>query len=300
MFRRGKDKNGDTNGTDDGIYEGAGLESSADLIKTGVVATILLFLEELCGKTGGKMQDPKTKAVMDGILTLPMVLPPTVAGFFLLLIFSLRRPFGAALYGNFGIKVVQTWLGCILAATVIAFPLMYRNARAAFEQVDANLVYAARTLGMSEIKIFWKVVIPSAGPGILSGTILTFARAMGEYGATSMLAGNIPGKTGTISQKIAMVIQDGDYGTAGFWVVVIMLIAFLVVLVMNLLGSGDNKHKNGGKEGGYAAGKDKKETGEFSAGCGFFHGRRHICHSGSFRMRKKYDIKMYCRYRTAG
>nr|MBP8900452.1 molybdenum ABC transporter permease [Blautia sp.] len=177
------------------------------------------------------------------ILTLPMVLPPTVAGFFLLLIFSLRRPFGAALYGNFGIKVVQTWLGCILAATVIAFPLMYRNARAAFEQVDANLVYAARTLGMSEIKIFWKVVIPSAGPGILSGTILTFARAMGEYGATSMLAGNIPGKTGTISQKIAMVIQDGDYGTAGFWVVVIMLIAFFVVLVMNLLGSGGNKHK---------------------------------------------------------
>ena len=154
-----------------------------------------------------------------------------------------QHGFVLRVYGNFGIKVVQTWLGCILAATVIAFPLMYRNARAAFEQVDANLVYAARTLGMSEIKIFWKVVIPSAGPGILSGTILTFARAMGEYGATSMLAGNIPGKTGTISQKIAMVIQDGDYGTAGFWVVVIMLIAFFVVLVMNLLGSGDNKHK---------------------------------------------------------
>ena len=147
------------------------------------------------------------------------------------------------LYGNFGIKVVQTWLGCILAATVIAFPLMYRNARAAFEQIDANLVYAARTLGMSEMTIFWKVVIPSAGPGILSGTILTFARAMGEYGATSMLAGNIPGKTGTISQKIAMVIQDGDYGTAGFWVLIIMIIAFVVVLVMNLIGSGGNKHK---------------------------------------------------------
>ena len=111
----------------------------------------------------------------------------------------------------------------MLAATVIAFPLMYRNARAAFEQVDANLIYAARTLGMSEMKIFWKVVIPSARPGILSGTVLTFARAMGEYGATSMLAGNIPKKTGTISQKIAMVIQkwrlqdsrllgNGDHG----------------------------------------------------------------------------------------
>ena len=212
-------------------------------LKTGLVATVIaFFLGVFCARKMMKLR-PGANAVLDGILTLPLVLPPTVAGFFLLLIFSLRRPFGAVLYGNFGIKVIQTWLGCILAATVIAFPLMYRNARAAFEQVDANLVYAARTLGMSEIKIFWKVVIPSAGPGILSGTILTFARAMGEYGATSMLAGNIPGKTGTISQKIAMVIQDGDYGTAGFWVVVIMLIAFFVVLVMNLLGSGDNKHK---------------------------------------------------------
>ena len=212
-------------------------------IKTGIVATILSFFFGIFAARAVMKLRPGARAVIDGFLTLPMILPPTVAGFFLLLIFSLRRPFGAALYENFSIKAVQTWLGCILAATVIAFPLMYRNARAAFEQVDANLVYAARTLGMSEIKIFWKVVIPSAGPGILSGTILTFARAIGEYGATSMLAGNIPGKTGTISQKIAMVIQDGDYGTAGFWVVVIMLIAFFVVLVMNLLGSGGNKHK---------------------------------------------------------
>ena len=212
-------------------------------LKTGAVATIIaFFLGIFCARKIMKMK-PVSRAIWDGILTMPLVLPPTVAGFFLLLIFSLRRPFGKFLMENFDFKVVQTWKGCVIAAAVIAFPLMYRNARAAFEQVDANLVYAARTLGMSEIKIFWKVVIPSAGPGILSGTILTFARAMGEYGATSMLAGNIPGKTGTISQKIAMVIQDGDYGTAGFWVVVIMLIAFFVVLVMNLLGSGDNKHK---------------------------------------------------------
>ena len=212
-------------------------------LKTGVVATtIAFFLGIFCARKIMKLK-PVSRALLDGILTMPLVLPPTVAGFFLLLIFSLRRPFGSFLLENFDFKVVQTWKGCVIAAVVIAFPLMYRNARAAFEQVDANLVYAARTLGMSEIKIFWKVVIPSAGPGILSGTILTFARAMGEYGATSMLAGNIPGKTGTISQKIAMVIQDGNYGTAGFWVVVIMLIAFFVVLVMNLLGSGGNKHK---------------------------------------------------------
>ena len=130
---------------------------------------------------------------------------------------------------------MQTWLGCIIAATVISFPLMYRNARAAMEQIDVNLIYAGRTLGMSDTEIFWKVVIPTAGPGIASGTILTFARALGEYGATSMLAGNIPGKTGTISQKIAMVIQDGDYMTAGVWVAIVMVIAFLVIFLMNLI-----------------------------------------------------------------
>ena len=204
-------------------------------LKTGIVATIFSFFLGLFAARKVIKAGPKVKAIADGILTLPMVLPPTVAGFFLLLIFSKRRPFGIFLYETFDIKVVQSWLGCIIAATVIAFPLMYRNARAAFEQLDVNLIYAGRTLGMSDIRIFWKVVIPSAGPGIASGTILTFARALGEYGATSMLAGNIPGKTGTISQKIAMVIQDGDYATAGVWVAIVMLIAFLVIFSMNLI-----------------------------------------------------------------
>lgn len=204
-------------------------------IKTGIVATIFSFFLGIYAARKVVKTTPGKKAIIDGILTLPMVLPPTVAGFFLLLIFSRRRPFGIFLFENFGIKVVQTWLGCIIAATVISFPLMYRNARAAMEQIDVNLIYAGRTLGMSDTEIFWKVVIPTAGPGIASGTILTFARALGEYGATSMLAGNIPGKTGTISQKIAMVIQDGDYMTAGVWVVVVMVIAFLVIFLMNLI-----------------------------------------------------------------
>ena len=121
------------------------------------------------------------------------------------------------------------------SVNALAFPLMYRNARAAFEQIDVNLVYAGRTLGMSETEIFWRVVVPSAGPGISSGTVLTFARALGEYGATSMLAGNIPGKTGTISQKIAMVIQDGDYLTAGIWVGVVIVIALAIIILMNLI-----------------------------------------------------------------
>lgn len=204
-------------------------------LKTGIVATFISFFLGIYAARKVVKTTPGKKAVIDGILTLPMLLPPTVAGFFLLLIFSKRRPFGIFLYETFDIKVVQSWLGCIIAATVIAFPLMYRNARAAFEQLDVNLIYAGRTLGMSDIRIFWKVVIPSAGPGIASGTILTFARALGEYGATSMLAGNIPGKTGTISQKIAMVIQDGDYATAGVWVAIVMLIAFLVIFSMNFI-----------------------------------------------------------------
>ena len=204
-------------------------------IKTGIVATIFSFFLGIYAARKVVKTTPGKKAIIDGILTLPMVLPPTVAGFFLLLIFSRRRPFGIFLFEQFGIKVVQTWLGCIIAATVISFPLMYRNARATMEQIDVNLIYAGRTLGMSDTEIFWKVVIPTAGPGIASGTILTFARALGEYGATSMLAGNIPGKTGTISQKIAMVIQDGDYMTAGVWVAIVMVIAFLVIFLMNLI-----------------------------------------------------------------
>ena len=204
-------------------------------IKTGIVATIFSFFLGIYAARKVVKTTPGKKAIIDGILTLPMVLPPTVAGFFLLLIFSRRRPFGIFLFEQFGIKVVQTWLGCIIAATVISFPLMYRNARAAMEQIDVTLIYAGRTLGMSDTEIFWKVVIPTAGPGIASGTILTFARALGEYGATSMLAGNIPGKTGTISQKIAMVIQDGDYMTAGVWVAIVMVIAFLVIFLMNLI-----------------------------------------------------------------
>ncbi len=204
-------------------------------IKTGIAATIVSFFLGIWAAR--KVLKAKTglRAVLDGILTLPLVLPPTAAGFFLLFCSVREDPFGILLYEQFGIKVVQTWAGCIIAAIVIAFPLMYRNARAAFEQIDVNLIHAARTLGMPEYKIFWKVAVPSAGPGLVAGTILTFARALGEYGATSMLAGNIPGKTGTISQRIAMVIQDGNYLTAGIWVVIIMLVAFVLIVLMNLV-----------------------------------------------------------------
>ena len=210
-------------------------------LKTGIVATVVCFFLGLWAAARVHRARPKVRAVVDGVLTLPMVLPPTVAGFFLLLLFSLRRPFGAFLYDAFDFKVVQTWLGCVIAASVISFPLMYRNARAALEQVPSDLLDAGRTLGMSEMRKFWKITVPCAAPGIASGTILTFARAIGEYGATSMLAGNIAGKTGTISQKIAQVIQNGDYMTAGIWVIIVIIIALVVIIAMNLITGRERK-----------------------------------------------------------
>ena len=203
-------------------------------LKTGLAATVIaFFLGIFCARKIMKLK-PGARAVLDGILTLPLVLPPTVAGFFLLLIFSLKRPFGSFLLDNFDIKIVQTWKGCVVAAAVIAFPLMYRNARAAFEQVDINLIHAGQTLGMSDSRIFWRVVMPAAGPGIASGTVLAFARAIGEYGATSMLAGNILGKTRTVSVAIASETAAGNYGS-GFWVVVIVLISFVIVALINIV-----------------------------------------------------------------
>lgn len=210
-------------------------------LKTAFVATFFSFFIGVYFARLAMKVGPRAKAVLDGILTMPLVLPPTVAGFFLLLLFSLKRPFGSFLYVQFDIKIVQSWTGCVIAACVIAFPLMYRNARAALEQVDINLVYAGRTLGLSEREIFWKIVTPCAAPGLLSGTILAFARALGEYGATSMLAGNILGKTNTISQTIAMVMQDGNYEKAGFWVLVIVMISFLIILSMNVLTNRKNR-----------------------------------------------------------
>ena len=195
---------------------------------------IAFFLGIFFARLVMKMK-PVSRGILDGILTMPLVLPPTVAGFILLLLFSLRRPFGAFLLDNFDIKIVQTWKGCVIAASVIAFPLMYRNARAAFEQVDVNLIAAGKTLGMSDRRIFWTVVMPTAGPGIASGTVLAFARAIVEYGATSMLAGNILGKTRTVSVAIASETAAGNYGMAGFWVVVILIISFVIVAAINIV-----------------------------------------------------------------
>ena len=204
-------------------------------LKIGLLSTIICFFLGVGLAYVSLYMNKRIMAVFDSILTLPMVLPPTVVGFFLLLIFSRRRPVGIFLYSNFHIKIVQSFIGCVLAAFIIAFPLMYKNAKSAFLQLDRNLIYAGRPLGLSEFQIFFKVVCPITSPSLFSGAILSFARAIGEYGATSMLAGNISGKTSTISQQIAYLVQNQSYLEAGIWVGIVLFIAFLIMLLMEYI-----------------------------------------------------------------
>ena len=204
-------------------------------LKIGLLSTIICFFLGVGLAYVSLYMNKRIMAVFDSILTLPMVLPPTVVGFFLLLIFSRRRPVGIFLYNNFQIKIVQSFIGCVLAAFIIAFPLMYKNAKSAFLQLDKNLIYAGRTLGLSEFQIFFKVVCPITSPSLFSGAILSFARAIGEYGATSMLAGNISGKTSTISQQISYLVQNQSYLEAGIWVGIVLFIAFLIMLLMEYI-----------------------------------------------------------------
>lgn len=174
------------------------------------------------------------KGVLDVLLTLPLVLPPTVVGYFLLLLFGVRRPLGMLL-DEYGIRFVMTWYGGILAAAVVAFPLMYRTARGAFESFDDTLAYSAKTLGLSNTFIFWRIRMPYCRQGILAGTVLAFARALGEYGATSMLIGYTPGRTATISTTVYQLWRTGDDAGALFWVLVNLAISAVVLLAVNML-----------------------------------------------------------------
>lgn len=176
------------------------------------------------------------KGILDVILTLPMVLPPTVCGYFLLLIFGTKRPIGILLM-QLGIKFVMTWYGGILAAAVVAFPLMYRTARGAFESFDCTLSQSGQTLGLSNTYIFWRIRMPACRQGILAGTVLAFARALGEYGATSMLIGYTPGKTATISTTVYQLWRTNDDAGAFFWVMINLAISTVVLLTVNLLES---------------------------------------------------------------
>ena len=180
---------------------------------------------------------PRTvKGILDVILTLPMVLPPTVCGYFLLLIFGTKRPIGILLM-QLGIKFVMTWYGGILAAAVVAFPLMYRTARGAFESFDCTLSQSGQSHGCSDTYIFWRIRMPACRQGILAGTVLAFARALGEYGATSMLIGYTPGKTATISTTVYQLWRTNDDAGAFFWVMINLAISTVVLLTVNLLES---------------------------------------------------------------
>lgn len=200
--------------------------------KTAVVSTIICFFLGVAVAWFITKKSGWIKGFLDAVFTLPMILPPTVLGFFLLLIFGRKGPIGSFLY-KMGISIIFSWPATVIAAAVVAFPLMYKTTRGAFEQIDNNLLNAARTLGVSEWKIFWTIAIPLAWPGVAAGTVLAFTRALGEFGATLMIAGNIPGKTQTIPIAIFFAVEGGDNDKALLWVLIISVISTIIILLTN-------------------------------------------------------------------
>ena len=205
-------------------------------MKTASLSILITFFIGLIVAWGiVKMKNDKIKIALDSVFTLPLVLPPTVVGFFLLWIFGVRGPIGRFFIDFFTVKIAFSWYATVIAAVVMSFPLMYRSARGAFEQVDTNLLDAGRTLGMSEWKIFWKVLFANALPGIISGGILAYARGLGEFGATAMLAGNIAGQTRTLPMAVYSDVAAGNMGSAFNYVVVFVVIAFIAISIMDYI-----------------------------------------------------------------
>ena len=194
---------------------------------------IVFFLGVLAAWWVERLPSESFKIFVDGIFTLPMVLPPTVAGFFLLVVFGNNRIVGRFFIDNFGIQIAFNWIATVLAAGVISFPLMYRSARGALVQVDKGIMEAGRSLGMTEWRIFWRLHLPNALPGIIAGGLLAFARGLGEFGATAMLAGNIAGKTRTLPLAVYSAVAAGDFDSAGVYVLIIVTICLAVVICLN-------------------------------------------------------------------
>lgn len=203
-------------------------------LRIALLATVLVFFLGIGAAYYAARLPRLAKGLLDALLTLPMVLPPTVVGYLLLLLFGNRRPLGQLL-AQWDVRFVMTWYGGVLAATVVAFPLMYRTARGAFESFDVTLAQAGQTLGLSDTFVFWRVRMPACRQGILAGVVLAFARALGEYGATSMLIGYTPGRTATISTTVYQLWRTGDEAGALFWVGVNLAISAAVLLTVNLL-----------------------------------------------------------------
>ncbi|MBP3522156.1 MAG: molybdate ABC transporter permease subunit [Clostridia bacterium] len=186
------------------------------------------------------------KGILDVVLTLPLVLPPTVVGYLLLRVLGPKRIIGAWVLETFGVKLTMTWWSAIFATTVVIFPLMYRTARGAFESFDETLAYAGQTLGLSGTYIFWRIRMPYCRQGILAGTVLAFARALGEYGATSMIAGYTPGRTATISTTVYQLWRTNNDALAFRWVMINMAISAVVLLAVNML---EKKQRAGRRAG---------------------------------------------------
>ena len=203
-------------------------------VKVAFLATFIAFFLGIIFAWIMTKKNIPGKNIWETFLILPMVLPPSIVGYLLLKLFGRRGPIGAFLLDTFDIQIVFTWIACVIAAVVVAFPLMYQNAKGAFQSVDESYELAARTLGSGPWKVFWTVTIPLSLPGILSGVVLTFARALGEFGATLMLAGNIPGKTQTIPTSIYYAVSTGKDDQAAWLVAVMVVFSFILIFGMNM------------------------------------------------------------------
>ena len=204
-------------------------------IRIAAVSTVLVFFLGVFAAHAVAKAPRLVKGALDVVLTLPLVLPPTVVGYLLLLALGPRRPLGSWILEHFGVRLTMQWWSAILATVAVTFPLMYRTARGAFESFDETLAQAGRTLGLSNAYIFWRIRMPVCRQGILAGTVLSFARALGEYGATSMVAGYTPGRTAAISTTVYQLWRTGQDGLALRWVLVNLAISAAVLLAVNLL-----------------------------------------------------------------
>ncbi len=213
-------------------------------LRVAIIACIVVFFSGIFFAYYVAKLPRLIKGLLDVILTLPLVLPPTVVGYFLLLLLGPKRIVGSFFINLFDIKLTMVWYSAIFASIVVAFPLMYRTARGAFESFDKTLGYSGQTLGLSNNYIFWRIRMPYCKQGILAGTVLAFARALGEYGATSMIAGYTPSKTATISTTVYQLWRTGDDATAFKWVLVNLAISFIVLMTVNFLEKRDYRPLN--------------------------------------------------------
>lgn len=204
-------------------------------LRIAAISTAIIFFAGILAAYYIARAPRLVKGVLDVFLTLPLVLPPTVVGYLLLRVLGPRRPIGAWVLSEFGVRLTMTWASAIFATSVVIFPLMYRTARGAFESFDETLAWSAQSLGLSNSYIFWRIRMPCCRQGILAGTVLSFARALGEYGATSMIAGYTPGRTATVSTTVYHLWRTNDDALAFKWVLVNLAISFAVLLAVNLL-----------------------------------------------------------------